>query len=370
MKASDDLIPDFDDFERYYSGRMSSDEQRMLEGRMLAEPFVAQAYEGFLAWRGRYGNVSAIRTDLKGRLEARLTQAHRKTLPLWLYVSAASVLLLATGYWIVFLGGQKSAMTKQSGLVKKETSVSPAPGQLPVAIQAEPVAPAPRVSSAPHARRQAGQDSLGPSRQTSLPPAAYKTPEAAALADSQVRHEATDIALTDLLSTNAEEIQVPAQPADALAKPASVQAVGKSLTARVRTRPSSLYNVSKQNQQQPTQSGAQPLLADPDAVSRKQSVSHSIPPDAPKPSPVVGWPAYQAYLDQNTRSADTTTQVTVIFVVNSLGTMSGFTASGPLKFHQEAIRIVREGPAWVPSRAAGTAVTSLTQVQLQFRRTP
>ncbi len=112
MAATNDHIPDFGDFERYHSGEMPPEEQRWLEGKMLAEPLVAEAYEGFLAWRAQHTDLAGVRSALHERLHTR--GARRDALPLWAYASAASVVLALLVYWSVFVRDQNAEMQQQA----------------------------------------------------------------------------------------------------------------------------------------------------------------------------------------------------------------------------------------------------------------
>ncbi len=348
MAATNDLIPDFDDFERYHSGEMPSDEQRLLEGRMLAEPLVADAYEGFLAWRAHHTHFAGVRADLHERLHVRVAHERRNALPMWAYASAASVLLALFAYWAVFLRDQTVIMQKPAVAISpKETT--------PAAREQKPATIADRPAPRPEERVPAAAPTSEPKRISEVLSDAQTTPSQPLIAgESEIREEATDAALADSEALTAVSKDSAPQPASALAAPGSAQAVGKSMAARAKAVPSSLYNVAEKGGQ-----------ANAHVVERIVAGSG---PAMPTPAPAAGWPAYQAYLNKNTGSASSTGQIVVTFIVNPSGALSGFTARGPQELHKEAIRIISTGPAWAPALVKGNPVASTAEIQLQFRQ--
>lgn len=358
MAATNDLIPDFDDFERYYSGEMPLAEQRSLEGRMLAEPLVAEAYEGFLAWRAGNTGAAAMRADLQERLRTRVAHARRKTLPLWAYASAASVLLAVFSYWFVFLRDQKVDVQKPSVAIKQEKVTSSVPEQAPAPVPSLQDKPLESVASAPAAPEDSKLPESVPAGQFQKPSQALPKPEIAldptVLADTEVPEKATDIALEDSFQAATEIVHVPQQPAKALATPGSAKAVGKSIAGRARMEQKDL--------------DTQYLVASKPVSAEKQTYSVVIPADTLAAVPIAGWPFYRAYLEKNTGYASTTGQILVTFVISASGTLSGFIAKGPEELQKDAIRIIRNGPAWAPASANGTPVISRAEIQLQFRQ--
>jgi len=356
MAATNDLIPDFDDFERYYSGDMSPAEQRSLEGRMLAEPLVAEAYEGFLAWRAQDTRVSTMRADLKERLHTRVTHARSKAIPLWGYASAASVLLALFGYWAVFLRDQKAAMQKPAVAVHREEARSSKPEQAPVPVPMQRDKPFEPVAVAPAEPKASIPAKPAPAARPEQTPRTLSETGSAlnpsVLADARL--EATDTALADSIRASSRIVQASSQPAEALIAPGSAQVVGKSMAARAR--------VEKKDVD------TQYLVASSPMPARKRIDAVVIPTDTLVAVPSAGWASYRAYLDKSTDSASTTGKIIVTFIVNTSGALSGFVAKGPQELQKDAIRIISNGPAWAPASTNGTRVISVAEVQLQFRQ--
>ncbi|SDD81133.1 hypothetical protein SAMN04487996_102244 [Dyadobacter soli] len=370
MAATSDHIPDFDDFERYYSGEMPPAEQRSLEGRMLAEPLVAEAYEGFLAWRAQHTGAAAVRADLQERLHTRVAHTRRRALPLWSYASAASVLLAVFSYWFVFLRDQEADMQKPEVAVKRDKAALPAAEQAPATIQGKAPETSATVPAAPDASKPDAHALANRLEQTSKPlpkPGTALVPSQ--LADAEIQEEVADIASADSFKGETEVIQVPPEAANALPSPGSAQSVAKSMAGRVRMEPSSLYNVSEDRIGAGTQVAREQIaVAKPEAAHKKTTKHYTILPDIPAPVPAEGWASYQTYLDKNTASAPAEGKVIVKFVVGTLGTLSGFVASGPEELQKEAIRIISNGPAWVSARREGLSVASMAEITLQFRQ--
>ncbi|WP_353720667.1 hypothetical protein [Dyadobacter sp. 676] len=373
MDATDNLLPDFDDFERYCSGQMPPAEQRLLEARMLDEPLVAEAYEGFLAWRAPYADAARLRADLHERLHTRASRTRRKALPLWAYGSAASVLLALFVYRVAFWGGRKADTQRPAAIVTQRDQPGSKHG---VPEQASPVAqaPAPAIAGpagAPQlaASAQARREEITPSPGIVAKSAAPASSTAAGPEQLDGKEETDTVSADSELAGKAAAQLAPA-PARALAVPGSVQAVGKSMAGRTRATASAPQIVSQKPSGTSSLTENLNEIAATGISSQSKKTAVNVPSEADRadPAPVGGWEAYHVYLDENTASATTTGQVTVTFVVNPTGTLSGFKARGTGELRDEAIRIVRKGPVWLPARTQGANTARLVEVQLQFRR--
>lgn len=380
MAVTNDFIPDFDDFERYYSGEMRVEEQRALEGRMLDEPPVAEAYEGYLAWRVTHSDTSGMRTDLRERLHERVERERKPGLPLWTYASAASVLLALFAYW-TFFGGDNQVVVQKDLTTSRNTTVKevkkPFRADDKFAKASEPVAvPPPKIrsltNSKPAASKTRGQAVAGEPVHDSaflLKPHAF-VPDA--LAEAEVQREQIVVPQTHSDLNQPTPAQSAPHPAKALAASATLRAVGKSVAARSQPEPSKPLLVSQKTADTVPENAGEVLkevVITGSSISRKESpITLFAEPDRPAPIPVQGWPAYRTYLEKSTDTAATTGQVVVTFVVSSTGALSGFVANGPKELHKEAIHIISKGPAWAPARSKGMPVTSLTEIQLQFRQ--
>ncbi len=380
MAAINDLIPDFDDFERYYSGEMRVDEQRALEGRMLDEPFVAEAYEGYLVWRVTHSDAVGTRADLRERLHERVARERKPGLPLWAYTSAASVLLALFAYWTFFLDDnqvvvQKDATTSRNTTVKEAKKPVPADDKFakapePVAVQ-PPKTPS-LANSKPAASKTGGQAVAGEPVHDSAFLLKSNAFAPNALAKAEVQREQIVVPQTHSDLNQPTPAQPAPNPASALAASGTLRALGRSAANRSQAEPSKPLLVSQKTADTVPENPGEVLnevVVTGSSISRKKSPVTSIAePDRPAPIPAQGWPAYRAYLEKSTGSAATMGQVVVTFIVSSTGALSGFVTNGPEELHKDAIRIIGNGPAWEPARSKGLPVTSLAEIQLQFRR--
>lgn len=381
MAATNDLIPDFEDFERYHSGEMPPAEQRSLEGRMLDEPLIAEAYEGFLAWREKHSDVAGMRADLHNRLHERVARGRKSVLPLWAYASAASVLLAFFAYWTFFLHDSQVVKQKQATIVGRSEPAKQ--GQEPVRAR-EKLADAPQPvtlqpSGTPSLTRPKPADNVAHGEavasESVQDPEFFLKPDALtpeAVAGAEIRRDQIVVPQQDSGLAQTTHAQPVPEPAHALTAPGTSQAVGKSIAAKSQAAPSNPSLVSQKAAdtvpENPGEMLSEVVVAGWSTYRKESAISQLVEPDRPAPTPAQGWPAYRAYLEKNTGSASTTGQVVVTFVVSSTGALSGFVTSGPEELHKEAIRIISKGPAWAPARTKGMPVTSLAEIQLQFRR--
>ncbi|GGM87091.1 hypothetical protein GCM10010967_19310 [Dyadobacter beijingensis] len=383
MAVTNDFIPDFDDFERYFGGQMPAAEQRALEGRMVDEPLVAEAYEGFLAWRTSHPDIAGMRVDLHARLRARVGRRDKRILPLWAYASAASVLLLLFAYWAFFLRDSEGLMQESAAMVARENAAkpsSPTPNEPAKASDAgseaaQPVPATPPLSSYSKPTGSATASEAEKSESVQAPDFVLK-PYALAPAVAEVVEKKEQITVPQSDSGSAQT--TPAQtapapePASALTAPGASQAVAQSAGARAKAAPSKPSFAARKTGDANDNAAPETLnevVVTGSSFSRKKSISTPLVElDRPEPLPVGGWDAYRAYLDKNTDSSAIAGQVVVTFVVGESGALSGFMAKGPVELHNAAIRIVRQGPAWLPVRMKGVAASTLTEIRLEFRR--
>lgn len=332
MATTDPNFPDFDDFQRYTDGTMPSEEQHRLEKLMLDDPFAAEAFEGYLLWRDENAEAIAPNADLRRKLAVR-TARRKAIVPLWAYGAAASAMVAVAflGYYFVNVGPKE----------RNTATERVATGE---------VANVPAVTSK---KVEAGM--MLKNTETAVMRAQSQSPALPARAAQGQELVARDIALKDTVHADESAVAIPdttmelaqSQPAPASSAPGAplpAQAFAKSLSAQTKTVVPSLPQVSGR------------------VVDAKGEAEQSIP------RPVSGWQKYRAYLDSATHSAQTEGKVTVSFVVNADGTLSDFFASGSDPLKDEAIRIVRAGPAWALVLHKGQAVSTTVELDLQFRK--
>lgn len=106
------------DFERYHSGKMSEADMHAIEKSALADPFLADALEGYVYTNSPLKDIAELRERL-------LQQKKKKNVFLlskqntWLRIAAMFVLIAGTGY----LAYQLNFTKENNSIAKKEDSV-------------------------------------------------------------------------------------------------------------------------------------------------------------------------------------------------------------------------------------------------------
>ncbi len=91
--------------------------------------------------------------------------------------------------------------------------------------------------------------------------------------------------------------------------------------------------------------------------------------------PVDGYSSFRNYVKENLRYPETaksnniTGRVVVLFTVNSNGSLSNFRIRKSLGYgcDEEAIRLIKEGPAWQPGSAGDASLTEEMRVTIRFK---
>ncbi|NIJ53637.1 energy transducer TonB [Dyadobacter arcticus] len=346
MVVSDSNSPiGFNDFHRYKSGEMSHAEQHKLEKRMLEDPMVAEAYEGFLLMGADASKSGEIRLDLTAGLKNAMGNKRKNMIPLWAYATAASVIISLGAYWLVFISNRGESnkrmvaveFQKESAKIgpKEEIGSVNVPKTAPTKIEALPqkTVPAPIPSSSP-----------APAAEESDP------------------NQLETLAAAD----QAEEQLAVSEPIPTVGDPTAGDPAEGDPTAGAPVAPASAAPAVSQ---QFAKKAASPLHAN--AISANQvnaklaARGNTIATDS-LPAPRIGWSAYQTYLHISTFLEQRNEDLTVSFLVNTDGSLTNLTAVGPKDLRREAIRIVQEGPAWQPLLRNGKTINARSQVRLHF----
>jgi hypothetical protein len=118
-------------FRLYYAGEMSMKEQHAFEKELLEDPFLSEAYEGFIKLSTNNADLVAVRRDLNMRLASRLEENESRRIPVWTYISAAFVLLS-----IGWLGYYRFEKEEVNGEVANNNQILKT--ELPIKNSAEP----------------------------------------------------------------------------------------------------------------------------------------------------------------------------------------------------------------------------------------
>jgi hypothetical protein len=336
MAGNSEHIPDFQEFQRYHSGAMSPGEQHLFERQMLQDAALADAYEGFLAMQRGNVDPSAIHEALANQLEKRITGNAKRVFPLWTYGIAASLIVMFGVIWLIFLSDPK----KEQVLMEATQKLPPKPSQQ------TKIEPAPEANTPPALTFKASK----PQQQPSLKD--EKT--VAKDADVLIEEETENVAI----ATDESEL-VESAPAQSFEPGLAYSAKPNASVARSSSvRSDSL--VRKNEVVMSEASSKRHSFVDPQhGKNLREELS---------PKPLMGWEAYNVYLQQSADSASLNGKVTVSFTVNADGSLSDFTARGDKNLQPDAIRIVRDGPLWVPVKRNGTSYALPASVTLYFKK--
>jgi len=324
----------FEDFRRYHHGEMSAKEQHLLEKQMLEDPMLAEAYEGFLAMQSESADLVNLKQAMDQNLQRRITSDRKRAIPLWTYGAAASLIITMGTFWILFISKPQKGDMQEAG-------------QNPVEK--------PLIEPAPPSTRK-------PDLQTALPvekPAQHTGPATSRKQEPELAEKLRERQPeADLAITNRE---------DPASVPAFVPAEKQAFANTARSpAPAATGSALRE---QPKYKKSQTVVSEA-VAARSLAALPALPDtiDRLTANPLMGWDAYNAYLEKQTGAARRRGEVEVTFYVNADGRLTDFTARGKKQLHPEAIRIVKEGPLWVPARQNGFAFRTHATVRLQFKK--
>lgn len=408
------------DIEAYWQGRLDARAMHALEKAALEDPFLADAMEGYrLQWESEKQPAAAHLGDLKARLEKRIAARPRKRLAWWKPAIAASLLLTAgTLAWLRWQAAQKSGLPATeiavAPVAKDTAAVINVPGladSLPlsapsIALGEKRPATAGTVKDRLH-EQEAPEAGFTPSAAAPAPMAAPKTSDALETAADMNRAIARE-----------KEEQV-IDPDKAAAYRNSGRAQGKIATNTVRgmvrdenaapvpgvaielrnqvsglkvstvTNDKGEYQINYPAQPDTTElaatvAGYTPLakkLPGPDsnaiinfnlmpgenALDEVVVVGYGVEKKKATAGPVNGWSGFQQYVRDSARVPPSLRSlhgtVELEFNISSKGEMSGFRIKRSLHplLDAEAIRLVKEGPAWENRKRKRTRIRTSVQ---------
>lgn len=122
--------PDFADFQRYYANEMSATERHRFEKKLLDNPFIADAYEGYLSMLSNAGlDRTRISSELKDALQKRIHPRRRKISPLWTSATAAGIVVALGAGWLIF-SNENPASISEANTNKTSYSTAQPPAEI------------------------------------------------------------------------------------------------------------------------------------------------------------------------------------------------------------------------------------------------
>jgi outer membrane biosynthesis protein TonB len=291
-----------EDIQRYLEGKMNAADMHAIEKIAMDDPFLAAALEGY---KTSGSGVQPGLDILHSRLQERMENQVEKPAVGWLTVASAAALVLSLsfGAWLIFGQGEQKQIAKtEVKEIKEALPQAPADRATKERVEVAPATPAEKPAVTP---KQINVDTKAPADL----PAKEKSP------------------------AKAEEPATIAAQSEALAAPEADVA-----SARVESKA-------------------------PPTSGRPRALVGTLERGA---QPVDGWSAFQSYLAKNLRppsgkSAGLHGKVTVSFLINrETGKPYDLKVERSLHpdYDVEAIRVIKDGPAWSQVSADYTTRTT------------
>jgi len=343
----------------------------MLEKKILDDAFTAEAFAGFLALENDKKYSVETSSELNRKLKEKLGAAQKMLIPLWFYGAAASLIISAGVIWAVFLNGQKA----ENRQLKKEVSAMEISEPSKSNEQEEEILSA--------AAPQSGNPQQPPteSKPENVPKAYSYKVENSIVTDRY--KEETDFSETvprqqqiqqDKRSRVASADRVMTEPDFSSGKMISRDdAALTGVPAVVHEDENGLTDSAHQfiipgRSGDSVQDKKKMLAAAAPMAAGKRNSATSSPAYATIARPEKGWNNYQDYLEKNAGSAGIDAEVTVTFSVHADGTLSHFSANGNKQLQMRAIRIIRNGPAWLAVQPGGNDISQPVKITIHFTR--
>lgn len=395
MGATDSHVSIFIDFRRYKSGEMSDKEQNRFEKRLLEEPLLADAYEGYVAMIENNISPEIPLSALNIALQNRIQEDKSRIVPIWTYVAAASVILSVS--WLVYtnkLQDENSnletlTVTRPAPAIRELESAVPVSSldstiiskRIHVASRTGKVKSADLAVKEDTANRVASleQEVTIPDENSNLRPDIAQTSSGFGTGATRSRPTHSFVSSPSVSTSKSTEIDSEIfkmvahgriVDADGMAVPGAY--ILRSPDTGVYTDHNGNFSLEvglsdslkityigyKSNWIKPDKAdlGTIKLEVDQQALGEAVAIGYGATSSkqtqkrgkSAKAIPVGGWENYDAYLRQ--KSTDSRTgSVQVSFKVNRDGSLSDFSAKGARELRDSAINLIKIGPAWIPS---------------------
>jgi len=340
IKNGNDQLPDF---LRYKQNKMTDRERNGFERNLQKDPFAEEAFEGFEGIDPDLAemDVSGLRKELKKR-----TSVKRRII--WYRIAASvAVLMILSAIFIITDKREEPEQLAYSPAEQKKEEIE--------ILKEEPVKESLEYAALPSEEKQ---KAAGDQEKSSPPP------ERAA--GAEVKNEKKAETREEQVLIEHQEAVMAAEPV----KPVMVDAAEKELPSKsVRTIKTSdtvtdfKPDTSEINLNEVVVVGYG-TRGDVDEVANNYT----------PPLPVNGRSAFDKYIRDNIRRPDTTTSGQRVVVVLNLnvnpdGKIDSIKVlRSPARiFSDEAIRLIREGPAWKPAIENGTTISNEVRVRIVFK---
>lgn len=337
---------------RYFNGEMTGRERNTFERKLQRELFSGEAAEGFSEITG--DQLSSDLAQLDKRVKARTS---RKSSFTFFRIAASVAVLLVLSSVFVFLNRKNREEQQVQIAVNQQVKIDVAKSKAII----EPESPSPTAQ-----KDEAATDQIisVDSSETSVP---------LKMADQSVQEEIADVVKEDIQDTNIS-VLAEERPSEMLATrqqiaAAPVSASGAPAGAALKK----TMNVMEK-----------PIIAEDTLISDLNEVvaigynqnqkTADVSEGYSSPSPVGGKSAFESYITENMRKPVSLTEgetavVVLTVMVKSTGAIDSIkVVSSPGKeFSDEAIRLIREGPAWNPAENNGVKTDDEIRIRIIFK---
>ncbi len=348
MKKSDRKY-DLEEFRRYQEERMTAEEQHRFEREMLENPLLSAAYEGFLLLRkGGVDYPTALRS-LNSQLQSRV--ARKYPIAILKYAGAAIVFFTA-GYFLFLRSPGAPDTGRASALLSDDTSgiavVRDEVVQIwmtgPTSIENEPVTIEKKPARKGSDRRD---DSMRRSLKGIVTDQNRKPLSGVVLFQSGEKIGTTDVnGVYDIVSASPDSVEFTLLAY--LTQKVSPNNIGNVMLTKDRSVLGDLaaaeYTKNNLNHLVVVGYGKTAVI---DLDTNKVKTG---------PQPVNGWKNFEEYLKNAIRET-LMYGSTLHFEVLRNGKLENIKVDGPDSLKSEMIRILREGPEWIPGKDDSSRVT-------------
>lgn len=312
------------DIERYHQGEMTAAEMHRLEKAALDDPLLADALEGYVHTATAAYDVAALQTRLQQRTGGKKNNRVTMLQQPWLRL-AALFILIAGGGWLVF----RTATTRENDLAISSPEKAPAE-QATVATADSLPTPFSAATDAADSNRLSGVTAM--QKTAAAPPVLQAT-----RAEKKEPKKETAVM---------EALRLPA--ADQASAAGSSTPKDNTTTQVDRITTDTLLN----------QSGAlqkAEAAAEAPVMQRRRQAAPQVGRTASAAEPAAGWEAFEKYLAQNkTPEPERKTafpsggEVALQFLIGQNGRPESIEVTQSLceRCDAEAVRLLKEGPAW------------------------
>lgn len=381
------------DFQRYHEEKMTAKEAHAFEKACMDDPFLNEAYEGFLSLNKTEIALPEVISSLETRMHQRIYPKEKQRIFLGYYIAAA-VLLIAFGLAFNFYLSN-SRDKRPTAIVSEKIPVDSVrlpfrEPELITKLETKPVLtdtkPKRRIAkgqandSAPAVASEENSVSLQDARiahvevkgipQTVAPTSFQKMSPTAIeqVVDSlSVKGRVMDKNREPLpgvivmngkvgtVSNHNGDFTIPGKTGDSL----RLNAVGyKTLTKDLDNTGLQTFEMVEDTQ----------TLSDVVVVGYgKTSFSQTEVHNASDPEPLGGWSAYKLYLKKSSQNVVQKGTVKISFLVTEKGDFRDFITKGSSELFKSAIEIVQQGGGWKPGLVNGVAQPKRVTLTLRFR---